>query len=65
MMLRILLVLIIACAVGLGGCKKKEPTVPEQVDQIKQDAEKAAEEAKPAVEKAAEDAQKAAEGATR
>ena len=61
MMLRILLVVIIAGAVGLGGCKKKEPTIGERVDQMKEDAEKAADEAQPAVEEAVKEAEKATE----
>jgi hypothetical protein len=65
MMLRILLALVIACAIGLGGCKKKEPTLAEQADQMKQEAEKTAEEAQPAAEKAVEEAQKTAEEAAK
>lgn len=42
MMLRILLTIIIAGAVGLGGCKKKEPTVGEKMDQMKKEADKTA-----------------------
>ncbi|MCI0499393.1 MAG: hypothetical protein L0Y36_06910 [Planctomycetales bacterium] len=64
-MLRILLAVVVVCAFGLGGCRKKEPTIGEQIDQVKQEAEQAAEEAPPAVEKAVEDAQKTAEEATK
>lgn len=65
MMLRILLVVVIAGMVGLVGCKKKEPTIGEQIDKAAQEAEKTAEEAQPAVEKAVEDAQKTAEEAAK
>ena len=49
MMLRILLAVIITSVVGLGGCKKNEPTPPEKMEQIKEKAEKTAEEAQPVV----------------
>ena len=65
MMLRVLLAVIIVCAVGLGGCKKKEPTVGEKMDQMKQDAEKAADDmadqAQDMADEAADEAQQAAD----
>ncbi len=61
MMLRMLLVLVAVLGLTLGGCEKKEPTVSDVVDQVKEDADKAADEAAPAVEEAAADAEKAAE----
>lgn len=63
MMLRMLLVLVAVAGLSLGGCKKEEPTPADTMDQLKQEAEKAAEEAQPAVEEAAADAQKAVEEA--
>jgi len=63
MMLRMLLVLVAVVGLSLGGCKKEEPTPASMMDQMKQDAEKAADEAAPAVEEAAADAQKAVEEA--
>lgn len=65
MMLRMLLVLVAVAGLSVGGCKKEEPTPAGMMDQMKQDAEKAADEAAPAVEEAAADAQKAAEEATK
>lgn len=58
MMLRMLLVLVAVMGLSLGGCKKKEPTPAETMDQMKQDAEKAGDEAAADVQKAAEEAQK-------
>ena len=52
MILRILLAIIIAGAVGLGGCKKKEPTVQEKMDQMKKEADKTADQAKDAADEA-------------
>jgi Flp pilus assembly protein CpaB len=49
MMLWILLAVIITSVVGLGGCKKNEPTPPEKMELIKEKAEKTAEEAQPVV----------------
>lgn len=62
MMLRMLLVLVAAIGLTLGGCSKKEPTVGDVVDQAKEDAEKASDEAQPAAEEAAKDAEKALGG---
>lgn len=59
MMLRILLVLVAAIGLTLGGCSKKEPTVGDVVKQAEKDAEATAEEAQPAAEEAAKDAEKA------
>jgi hypothetical protein len=65
MMLRMLLVLVAVVGLSLGGCKKKEPTPAETMDQMKQEAEKTADEAAPAAEEAAADAQEAVEEATK
>ena len=64
MMLRILLAVIIAGAVGLGGCKKKEPTVSEKMDQMKQEAEKAAADMVDDADDMADEAQDMAEEAS-
>ena len=64
MVLRMLLVLVAVAGLSLGGCKKKEePTPAATMDQLKQDAKKAAEQAQPAAEEAAAEVQKAAEDA--
>ena len=63
MVLRMLLVLVAVLGLTLGGCEKKEPTIGEQIDQAKQEAEAAAEEAQPAAEDAAEDAEDVAKDA--
>lgn len=61
MMLRILLTIIIAGAVGLGGCKKKEPTVGEKMDQMKKEADKTADDMADQAKEAADDAKQAGE----
>ncbi|MHC4855866.1 MAG: hypothetical protein ACYS72_05625 [Planctomycetota bacterium] len=61
MMLRMLLVLVAVAGLSVGGCKKEEPTPADTMDQMKQEAEKAAEEAQPAAEEAAADVKEAVE----
>lgn len=61
MMLRMLLVLVAVAGLSLGGCKKEEPTPASTIDQMKQEAEKAAEETAPVAEEAVEDVKEAAE----
>jgi gas vesicle protein len=60
-MLRILLAIIIMGAVGLGGCKKKEPTLGERVDEMKEEVEKTADDIADEAEDVADDAQDMAE----
>lgn len=61
MVLRILLAVIIAGAIGLGGCKKKEPTVGEKMDQMKKEADKTADDMADTAKEAADDAKEAAD----
>ena len=63
MVLRMLLVLVAVVGLSVSGCKKKEPTIGDVVDQAKQDADKAADEAAPAAEEAAADAEEAVDAA--
>ena len=50
MMLRMLLVLVAVAGLSLAGCKKKEPTIQDKMQEVKKEAEKTADEAKPAAE---------------
>lgn len=59
MMLRVLLIVMLFVAVGLGGCKKKEPTPTERMDQMKQDAEKTADDMQDEAEDMADEAKDA------
>ena len=57
MMLRIFLAVLMIGAVGLCGCKKKEPTVGERIDRLKKEAEKTAEDVADDAEDLADEAQ--------
>lgn len=61
MMLRILLAIIIMGAVGLGGCKKEEPTLDERVNEMKEEVEKTADDLADEAEDVADEAQDMAE----
>ena len=57
MWLRVLLVAMLFVAAGLGGCKKEEPTMSDQVTQMREDAEDAAEDAQEQAQDMADDAE--------
>lgn len=61
MMLRVVLAVLLLVTVGLGGCKKKEPTIGEQMDQMKKEAEKTADDMADEAEDAADEAKEALE----
>ncbi|MBL7215947.1 MAG: hypothetical protein ISS71_09745 [Phycisphaerae bacterium] len=63
MMLRILLIVMLFVAVGLGGCKKKEPTIGEKMDQMKEEAEKTADDMQDEAEDMADEAEDMADEA--
>lgn len=63
MLLRILLAVIIMGSVGLGlgGCKKEEPTLGDRVDALKEEAEKTADDLADEAEDVADEAEEMAE----
>lgn len=64
MLLRMLLILIAIAGLSLGGCKKEEPTTQDVMDQMKQDAEKAADDAADMADDMAKQAQDIVDEAT-
>ena len=64
MMLRVLMIIMLFVAVGLGGCKKEEPkTIGEQMDQMKEEAEKTADDMADEAEDAVDEAEDMADDA--